>query len=264
MTRVLRYSSANYNALNRNGQHNFAQIHALNIYNSNAVYSFIPKNACSSMRTTLAIANGCIKDVSDFNWIHTNNHTFSCSLRELATAQYTFTVLRCPYSRLASAYLDKFVDRDTVAWQYVDLHERKINVEDITFDFFVRSMKSPNILNSDIHWKPQVNFLVYETYDDYFCLEDFKLAISTLKEKLDLSVVDARSLTQHGVGNYKPAKGRDFNLMTPNQLFQKKQKGSLPTYENLYTDELVSIVKKVYKADLALYKKKFGKASLLF
>ncbi|TAL45777.1 MAG: hypothetical protein EPN89_11775, partial [Methylovulum sp.] len=80
-TRPFKYSSASYVNLSKNQQHQFAQGHALRIYNSNSIYSFIPKNACSTMRVSLAIANGCIADTDkldelDFNWIHNNNDTF--------------------------------------------------------------------------------------------------------------------------------------------------------------------------------------------
>jgi hypothetical protein len=108
--RRLRYPKSSNVALARNAAHQFASRHALSIYGARAIYSFIPKNGCSTLRYTVARANGCIDGPSDINWIHSNNLSFSATLRELLTAQYTFVVLRCPYSRLASVFLDKIVD----------------------------------------------------------------------------------------------------------------------------------------------------------
>ena len=49
--------------LPQNIGHQFAARHALNIYKSSSIYSFIPKCACSTMRLSLAKANGLIDDV---------------------------------------------------------------------------------------------------------------------------------------------------------------------------------------------------------
>lgn len=262
MPRLFRYSRKSYGSLNANKQHIFAQRHALNIYQSDSIYSFIPKNACSTMRTSLAIANGCIKDSSDFNWIHQNNDTFTASLSELAKAKYTFTVLRCPFSRLLSVYLDKFLNRNPVAWRYIDLHDRTIDIEDITFEFFVKSMSKDHIKNGDIHWMPQTNFLVYEEYDDYFAFEDFPRMAEKLKSKIDLDLVDARPLTKHGSDGYRRLSRKEPFRLSPFKLLGLKKGGSVPTIKSMYSDELVEFVKKAYKRDITLYKRKIGSDKL--
>ncbi|MEZ5501510.1 MAG: sulfotransferase family 2 domain-containing protein [Halioglobus sp.] len=262
MPRLLRYSGKSYGNLAANRQHSFAQQHALNIYPSDAIYSFIPKNACSTMRTSLAIANGCIRDSSDFNWIHQNNDTFAANLAELAKANYTFTILRCPFSRLLSVYLDKFLNRNPVAWKYIDLHNRTIEFEDITFEFFVKSMSRENIRHGDMHWMPQTSFLVYEEYDDYFAFEDFPRLAQELKEKIDLELVDARPLTRHGSDGYRRLARRTPFRLSPFELSGFKQKGFMPTIRSMYNDELVASVARAYKADITLYKRKIGAENL--
>ena len=262
MSRLLRYSRKSYSSLNANKQHSFAQRHALNIYQSDSIYSFIPKNACSTMRTSLAIANGCIKDSSDINWIHQNNDTFTANLSELAKAKYTFTILRCPFSRLLSVYLDKIVNRDIVAWRYIDLFKRTIDIEDITFEFFVKSMCKERIRNADIHWMPQANFLVYEEYDDYFAFEEFPRLTEELKNKIGLDLVDARPLTKHGTGGYRKLSRKEPFRLGPFELLGFKNQGSLPAVKAMYSDELVACVKRAYKRDITLYKRKVGSENL--
>lgn len=264
MPRLLRYSSASYANLRSNAQHMLAQRHALNIYASDAIYSFIPKNGCTSLRTTLAIANGCIRDASDFNWIHQNNDTFSANLAELARAKYTFTILRCPYSRLLSAYLDKFLNRNPVAWRYIDQHRRSINYDDVTFEFFVKSMGREAIRNGDIHWMPQVNFMVYENYDDVFAFEDFPGLVARLKEKIDLDVVDARPLTGHGREGFRRLARKTPFRLSPFELLAARKAGKLPTIKSMYSDEMKICVRRAYRKDLALYKKHFGTVNLAF
>lgn len=273
MARLLRYSRSSKCSLNKNSAHLFAARHALNVYDENAVYSFIPKNGCSSMRVSLALANGCIKDASEYDWIHRNNDTFTADLRDLVTAKYTFVILRCPFSRLASAYLDKIVEETNVLKRYIESHhkgsgwkrwKRRGGVSHITFDYFVRSMSVENILKGEIHWKPQTDFLVYDTYDDYFCLEDFQTAVETLKNKINLSVIDARPLTKHSVSQHNPSEGSGFSVLPPGELHAMKLQGALPAYRDLYTEELAEIVRSVYRSDLDLYKDIFGDDALMF
>ena len=88
-----------------------AASHALKIYKTGAIDTFIPKNACSTMRLSVAIANCCIADASGFEWIHNNNDTFRANLEDLIRATYTFVILRDPFVRLASCFLDKIVPR---------------------------------------------------------------------------------------------------------------------------------------------------------
>lgn len=263
MRRLLRYSSKSYANLNANARHRFAQSHALNIYPSDAIYSLIPKNACSTMRTSLAIANGCIKDTSDFNWIHQNNDTFAATLPELAKAKYTFTILRSPFSRLLSVYLDKFLERNVEAWKYISLHDRAIGIDDITFEFFVKSIAKEPVRNSDIHWMPQTNFLVYEEYDDYFAFEDFPHMAAVLQDRIGLDLVDARPLTKHGTSGYRKLRKTEPYRLEPFELLRKKRQGILPSLASMYSDQMIECVQRAYRQDIALYKKKFGDRALL-
>ncbi|MGB3535953.1 MAG: sulfotransferase family 2 domain-containing protein [Microcoleaceae cyanobacterium] len=266
MNRLLRYGADTYrNLLKNNPKHQFAMRHALRIYRSNSIYSFIPKNACSTMRLSLAIENKCIKNKTDFNWIHQNNNTFSADLASLITADYTFVVLRCPYSRLASCYLDKIVDRTSDAWILYDLIDRTQELTDFTFEVFVKFIQKPAIKKGNIHWQPQIDFLVYEEYDDYFCLEEFGKATQTLKEKIGLSVIDARDLTQHGLNRLELVKqAKSYSKMPPDEIFSLKRSGKSPDPKSLYNEELIEIVQKRYQQDIDLYSDIFGTDKLMF
>ena len=192
-----------------------ARAHALKLYHPNAIYSFIPKNACSTLRLSVALQNDVIASPKDFNWIHNNNNTFSASLNDLIVANYTFVVLRCPYRRLASAYLDKIVERELDAWDLHRFLNRSFEVKDLTFLDFARYLKKQEVRKRNIHWRNQSDFLVYESYDDYFALETFKDAVKQLKKKINLKVVDARQLTKHGSDSY--------TLLTSKKSFAKKK-----------------------------------------
>ena len=263
MIRFLKYSAGSYKPLKNNDKHNYARQHTLRIYQANAIYSFIPKNACSTMRTTIAYANGCIDSIEDFNWIHKNNHTFNAELADLILADYTFTILRCPFARLASVYLDKIVSRDRVAWEFYDLIDRQTELRDISFARFVEALKTNAVRNGNQHWRLQVDFLIYQKYDDYFCLELFSEAVKTLKAKINLEIIDARDLTNHGIDKLKPIED-DYSQAKPEKIWQLKQEGYTPSPKSLYNDELIAIVSQLYHEDILLYQDAIDQPQLMF
>ena len=265
MNRRLRYSHCQTNALAGNQFHRFANNHALVHYESGAVYSFIPKNGCSTLRLSLAIANGCIRDASQHAWIHQNNNTFVATLADLIRTPYAFVILRCPFARLASVFLDKIVGHTYEAWALIDLLDRDRPLNSLTFDAFVRLIQSSKILNGNIHWCPQVNFLVYEEYDDYFNLADMSTASRRIQEKCGLILHDARPLTRHGSDQCVVSDEFELpHLIPPVDLLQAKTQGQLPSPKSLFTDELINIVKTVYAKDFELFVRLFGEQALMF
>ena len=98
--------------ISENDLYTFSSSYTLSIYPIDAICTFIPKNACTTLRYSIAVANGFLKDINDIAWIHSNNSTFISTQREVALAKYTFVVLRCPFRRVASAFLEKFVGRE--------------------------------------------------------------------------------------------------------------------------------------------------------
>jgi hypothetical protein len=282
--RVLRFSRRETTALADNAAHRFAAKHALCIYRANAIYTFIPKNGCSTLRLSLALANGTIGSPEEAGWIHRNNGTFRATLRDLVTADYTFTVLRCPYRRLASAFLDKVVKRNVPRSMDRLLRnrpgragrfrrwlararrpDRRAAPEygDLTFRSFVRLLEAPGGLMLDPHWAPQSAFLVYEAYDDVFRLEEFEAAWARLRERIGLEVVDARSLIRHGTDQLTLMTEGRFADTPVRELDAMRAAGRVPAPATLYDDDLTAAVTRLYRADVALYAARFGTGGLL-
>ena len=65
-----------HSTVGQNKLYAFSLEHSLSIYPLDAVYTFIPKNACSTLRYSIAIANGFLGDISDIDWIHQNKPNF--------------------------------------------------------------------------------------------------------------------------------------------------------------------------------------------
>jgi hypothetical protein len=261
MTGLLRHALVR---LDTNTAHKFAAGHALVHYESGAIYSFIPKNGCSTMRYSLALANNCIAGPEDWTWIHPNNGTFSATLSDLVRAPFSYVILCCPHARLASVFLDKIVDKTPELWQLYRLTGDGFDSDTLTFRDFVTLIAEGAMLRVNVHWRPQVDFLVYESYSKVFLLETFDVAIRTLKNDIGFDVHDARHLTKHGTDVMTLKKQGAFADMALAELSAMKRGGALPDHTQLYDDDLARQVAEVYADDLAPYAAHLNTKQLTF
>jgi len=263
--RKFKYSDANTNNLLVNN-HPFllSKRHALKHFKTGAIYSFIPKNACSTMRFSLAIENGSLSENSNVNWIHSNNTTFNASLNELYNATYTFVILRCPYRRLVSSFLDKIVSKKNDAWIYESSINYEINIDDLTSQEFVKHLKKRHVLKSNIHWRPQTDFLLYEGYDDYFCLEDFEAITTKLESKLNFKVIDTRAKLNHNSSKYATNHYDKAYNPSVKDIYFLKMNNELPLYESFYNEEILGSIKNIYSKDFEVYRHHLDHTYLLF
>lgn len=244
--------------------HELAHDHSISVFPSNAIYSMIPKNACSTMRLSIGMANGAIAESGNWRWIHLNNKTFRPSLRELATASYTFAILRCPFARLVSCFLDKFVSRKPEAWHFHELSGEKVDLARLTFRNFCVELARPQIKHSNIHWRPQVDFLVYRQYDELFCVEEFGKAADVLREKIGLEIVDSRHLVRHDSSHYKLLPHtKSFADTEIWQIEAIMLSGMRPDPVSFYDSDLVELVSAAYVEDLKLFHRLFSGKSLM-
>jgi len=255
-TRLLKNAKLEYCQVNQNKMHAFSSSHTLSIYPIGAVYTFIPKNACSSLRYSIAVANGFLGGIEDVKWIHKNNQTFVSTQREICIANYTFVVLRCPFTRIASSFLNILVDKT------FNIKDAEGNHVDINFHDFLMTIKSQQRGEMDQHWRNQSDFLHYERYDEYFSLESFPNAIKSLSNH-GLNVYDTRAKLKHDLSDLERIDG-DFSRIKTDELKKMKDEGCLPNYKSMFGDKEIELINEMYKDDINLYKSHFGKNDLLF
>lgn len=264
MTGLLRHARKDLAPLGQNAAHSFAAQHALVHYASGGIYSFIPKNGCSTLRYSLALANNCIAGPEDWTWIHLNNGTFSAHLPELVTAPYSFVVLRCPHARLASVFLDKIVDKTPDLWQLYRRTGDGFDTDALSFRDFVALIAGEDLLTANIHWRPQEDFLVYERYSQVFALERFGDAVTALRDRLGFEVHDARGLTGHGTDRVALIDEGSFCDTPLAELAALKRGGRLPDHAQLYDADLARQVAALYAGDLDLYARHLDPGRLTF
>lgn len=257
MAHLLRYGAAVHASILRsNPQHNFAHTHALQVYDSGAIYSMIPKNGCTTMRLSIALANGAISGRSEWEWIHQNNDSFRPNFKDLALASYRFAILRCPYGRLVSCFLDKIVKRTPDAQKFLTASQIGGGLDTLTFRQFCEEMAKPAVRASNMHWRPQLDFLVYANYDSYFCFENFSAIGPALKARIGLDLIDARPMARHDSSHYKTINSSaPFADVELSHLEAMLLNGFYPAPEKFYGDGLMQTVYSAYQADFALYER---------
>ena len=261
--KILRHTQDNILALSANVKHKFAQRHALHFYRANAVYTMIPKNACSTMRLTLALENGAIASHDEGKWIHANNDTFGADLHAIANADYAFVILRCPYRRLASAFLDKIVGKEVNAWALHRAAGRDYDPDALSFRSFVKLMSRPQLRACDVHWRPQSDFLVYREYDDWFSFERFDEIAPRLLDH-GIALADARALTLHDSGRFVAENDPSLPDLPVREIAAMRAVGRSPGLTALYDERLTTQVERIFENDIEIYASRFGRERLAF
>ena len=262
--RLLRHARSDHGPLASNAAQNLAQRHALLHFPTGAIYSYIAKNACSTLRLSFAIANGCLAGPEDWSWIHENNRTFNAPLRDLVMAPYAFVILRCPHARLASAFLDKIVGRTTHYWSLHRMMDDALSPDTLTFRRFAGLLQERRVLNADPHWRPQTDFLVYQTYDDWFSMTDLAGMADRLRDRIGLDLIDARPFTRHSTDRFAPDDGRCHADTPVTKIEAMMRQGRLPSHASLYDARLAGAVARLYAEDMLLCQQRIGAAALLF
>ena len=252
-------TAGQHESLIENKRHELARGNTLVHLKSNSICTWIPKIACSTIRYSIAIDNGAISGHNDFSWIHQNNTTFSANDKELLNSSYAFVILRNPFKKLLSFYLDKICsDKSTKEDQSYALAKNNFNTNDsTTFEEFVSTIyEDPSLISKDVHTRRQCDFLIYANYSDYFKFEDFQVAKNKLKEKIGLELFDTRQSGSIRT-TFEMQELNKFDYKTTaseaNILLDMHKK---PIASNMYTTEMIAKVGTIYFSDILLYSNK--------
>lgn len=223
-------------------------------------YSFIPKNACTTLRFILAKDNGFIDSLEQLDWIHENNLTLRCSLTDSIKAKSSFIVLRDPIDRLVSCFLDKFIDEKPESEKLLLANGLSdLERSQLTFNEFVRILQTKENLNLDAHWTPQFRFQLYKSYTHYFDFSDIQRCFEWLASK-GVDVVDTREYSGHASSLLKndPSLGADTPIV---DLKVAKSEGFVPERKNLVNSKTEKVLKNLYAKDYQLRMHKLNNAT---
>lgn len=254
--RILLKTQGDASNLVNNENHQFAIEHTGIHYKSNSLCTWIPKNACSNLRCAIAIGNGAIAGISEIEWIHANNDCFVASTKEVLEANFTFIILRNPFRRLLSFFLDKLChSHSTQREMSYELAKNlfEFNPEMSYEDFVNHIWKNKNKIYEDEHTRPQCDFILYRDYDRYYSVERLNEAFEDINRETGMEIYDTRDTnsiyTSKGNDKCEEISYKTNALDIINKYNQKKS----PVAQNMYSNDMIKKVASIYLSDIFLY-----------
>ncbi|PKQ06457.1 MAG: hypothetical protein CVT72_06565 [Alphaproteobacteria bacterium HGW-Alphaproteobacteria-11] len=193
------------------------------------LYVSVPKVACTTLKVIFArLALGVADYVPER--IHDNKMLPFCDPEEFGIRNFPegvndsglkrFAFVRNPYTRVLSAYLDKFVSKPRERERLKAARARYLSElgfsagKEITFAEFVEAVSRQPRVEMDAHWRPQADLLALPTvkYDFVGRLESFRADFLALESFLG---VDLQSLYVAKDGKKTGAANRLADYYTP-------------------------------------------------
>lgn len=214
---------------------------------SNIFYSLIPKTGCTTVKNFLyAVESHYVTGESQLPsvldaklGVHREPSTHYLTRRSRPPrGSLSLVVLRDPYSRVSSAWLNKFL----YAQEDYSLYHR-FRQEDFVlgndfgfeqiqpaFESFLLKLRGDySFLNSDRHWKPQSSFIRN--------INDYTLVLETSNLHELPKALEDNGIQQHITSSYELP---HFNKTMNGLSF------------GLWTDKTIQLIQDIYKNDLAL------------
>ena len=258
MNRQLRHTTGARERVGENARHAFALRHALAIHRAESIATFIPKNGSTSLRIAVATANGVAAGFDDATMVRSSPSPSyaQADLRDLARASFTFAIIRDPFERLSSAYLDKIVERRPEFWPfYRSVRTAALDhPEKLTFRRFVELMGKPRNRKANPHWRPQVDFLVYRRYDLLIPLERLEEHRQLLCERATLELLPGGLETNYRNTRFENVDGAFADAQPETIRSMRFNDGRSPAHTAMYDDEMRELARECYEEDVALYR----------
>jgi hypothetical protein len=223
-------------------------------------YKELTKFALSTQRGVAEGVNDYVHDLHRYvrHNLTLGNYSRKETRKIINSEQYfKFTVVRDPWKRLTSAYLNKLVDVDnpdellpsarTVIEGFYAMKCLKPDYEkSITFRQFLDYIAATEERYLDVHWKTQNAFLENIKLDFVGKLETLSDDFEYIKRRINLK--ENLVLPKQNVTNYEKAVDSPYNYadLYPKELKQLERR---PNYQSYYTSDLVDLVKQRYKCD---------------
>lgn len=206
--------------------------------NQKAIYFWIPKVACTSLKKVMAE----LLNIDASKWVH---HTTFPSVKKKNIDQYEkyykFGFVRNPYNRLTSCYRNKILSRNRddqnyingvsiVLYQYNSFFWEKKFWPEMSFQDFVKSVLQINDRRANPHFRSQHTFL---TDSDGEIILDYVGKMENLSKEFDKVM---EKIWTEGM-----------SLPHKNKTTKKK------TWQDYYTKDLAKKVYQRYKRDFELW-----------
>lgn len=222
------------------------------------VYCYVAKNACSTFkfhfqRKKLSAANVAMSDTDIRRQNHAlaSKHAISRIPDDLFKDHYVYFIARHPAARICSAFLDKFVQNDTLppfVRQFMVKGGNGDNLAKWTFADFVHCIARANVESLNEHWMPQYLHLIEGVDYDFIPIESCAAHPRLRSLYGDLTGRIGRHSLRY-FDTDKPMHRTPASELR--QIF--KEQGRVPTWRSFIQPELEDDLKSVFGPDYDLY-----------
>lgn len=235
-------------------QRTFALRH-LYVYPSVRIsYTYIPKNASTSMKQTLGQAQGwwsegdsSVHEVNRVHWLG--------GLIRYPRTHERIVIIRDPWDRLISAFQNRFVGRDKAASEQA-LRDglatqlpKDADRMHVSFAQFLEYLARTPDRRLNEHWRPQTSFLI-GNYTQMMRFEHLQQDADFLTER----GLKLRTATGHGTGSLRQDLGPGWGYRPASALRKlKRRRRVLPSRASMFDDPLAELVSDRFAADIELF-----------
>lgn len=239
------------------------------------IYCKIMKNACTLFSRMLVENSNKNKEfassgLSIHEYLESDRSPFKLTEYDLGKLKednfFKFVVLRNPFERLVSGYIDKFVKPKAIFESFAEPVIREVqnhldlehNISaSITFNQFVHYLARTEDDRLDAHWRPQHTFLDHGLFkfDLIIQFENLTPGLLLLQEKFGFEI-KSQVVTNSHITKYGAFDGsQKFHDAAPDIL---RSFDGYPSGSQLYTPELEAIVRRRFSRDIEIYEQTFG------
>jgi len=202
-------------------------------------FSHIPKSGCQSIRKFIIKINDEDPNMNIWGGQFVSRYVISTTRTVDGFDHYS--IVRNPFSRIVSCYYNKIIG---IHWHSFKPFFGYCSEKRPTFEEFVKHLEN-SLLNKNEHWNTQTS-LIGQNNTKIFKIEEKGSLNSEMIEK-----------TSHNFFHFHPIDHvetrKDLGIfvgkMSSAKLNEYYSKKTQPIVENFYNEEIVNIVKKLYKCD---------------
>jgi hypothetical protein len=213
-------------------------------------FNFIPKNACSSIKNTLRFYS---EGYASLDNVHNDSDYLKPFL--LDSDWFVFLVVRDPFDRVVSAYLDKIINpiEENALKLVVQIYEERGLIykkgKSVPFIYFLEWISTQPIDYLDAHWRPQSSLLRFSKYTDIFYMNKLESQWNSSKfgSVHPIVNVDLHSTSK----STHEFKDRDKLISVDGDFLYGYicTVNSFPNKNSFKTDQTLELVNLIYKDD---------------
>lgn len=251
--------------------------------NHKVVFCPIAKNACTSLKMfalSFCYNNGACNIKPGLVHTYLSENITGLTLKDYNVSEakhmlfddeyFRFIILRNPYVRLVSAYLQKFVmyrgsvppeghykpldnTVDAIKWVYRNYGGEPDFKKSIVFREFITYLANNTDDKLDTHWISQISYFSNIKFDYIGRVEDLRglEAVLAARRGLDIKIDHLNKTPNEEIGS---------DISHPYDLYPEELEAldRLPSANDMLQHELKLLIRKRYKVDFELYEKRFN------